>query len=106
MRFKWAIPSGAPSRARVLQLAGCAVLAWAWLQQSEPTTASALFPLLSLQSGSQKAADSLKNPFATAAVQAPQHAAAANAWKCREFARRAGPDAARKILFHNSLTTR
>jgi murein DD-endopeptidase MepM/ murein hydrolase activator NlpD len=32
MRFKWAIPSGVPSRARILQLAGCAVLAWAWLQ--------------------------------------------------------------------------
>src|SRR6185369_592586 len=69
MRFKWAIP---------LQLAGCAVLAWAWLQQSEPTPASTLFPLLSLQSSSSKAAaDSLNNPFATAAVQAPQHAAAA-----------------------------
>ncbi|MBX5462862.1 MAG: peptidoglycan DD-metalloendopeptidase family protein [Steroidobacteraceae bacterium] len=32
MGFKWTIPSGAPSRARVLQLACCAVLAWAWLQ--------------------------------------------------------------------------
>src|SRR5262245_4617424 len=37
MGFKWAIPSGAPSRARLLQLAGCAVLAWVWLR-SEPVT--------------------------------------------------------------------
>src|SRR5690349_21255489 len=48
MRFKWAIPSGVPSRARVLQLAACAVLAWAWLR-SEPTPSSSP-PLTSVSS--------------------------------------------------------
>lgn len=31
MGFKWTLPSGVPSRARVVQLTGCAVLAWLWL---------------------------------------------------------------------------
>ena len=56
MGFKPAIPSGAPSRARVLQLAGCALLAWAWLQ-AEPSTGSSLFALSSGGSAAQTAAE-------------------------------------------------
>ena len=80
MGFKWAIPSGAPSRARVLQLAGCAVLAWAWLQ-SEPSTGNTLFALSpsgsAAQNSAEKTSDTLNKAFASAAAQAPQHAAAA-----------------------------
>lgn len=77
--FKRVIPCGAPSRARVLQLAGCAVLAWAWLQ-SAPNSGSSflsLFPLLTAQPDGAHTAAALQNPFATAATQVPQHAAAA-----------------------------
>jgi len=42
MASKPSVPGLAPSRARLLQLAGCAVLAWAWLQ-SEPDAARARF---------------------------------------------------------------
>lgn len=53
MHRKWAIPSGAPSRARVLQLAACGVLAWAWLQH-EPAREEASLDLMQAQSATSQ----------------------------------------------------
>lgn len=47
MGFKWTMPPGAPSRARVLQLAACGLLTWAWLQ-AEPASRPSLAALLHL----------------------------------------------------------
>jgi murein DD-endopeptidase MepM/ murein hydrolase activator NlpD len=48
MGFKVGVPGIAPSRARLLQLAGCAVFAWAWLQSEPDTGNSPPAPLISL----------------------------------------------------------
>jgi murein DD-endopeptidase MepM/ murein hydrolase activator NlpD len=65
------MPSGAPSRARVLQLAGCAVLAWAWLQSesSDPD------PLLTIsEAAAQQPAPTVRSALAQATAQAQQQA--------------------------------
>jgi murein DD-endopeptidase MepM/ murein hydrolase activator NlpD len=64
------MPSGAPSRARLLQLAGTALLAWAWYQ-SESGTGNSLFALL------EPPAVVAPNPLTKAAGLATQQTAAA-----------------------------
>src|SRR6185503_20855643 len=70
MGFRWTMPSGAPSRARVLQLAGTALLAWAWYQY-ESGTGNSVFDLL------QPPTVVAPNPLTKAAGQATQQTAAA-----------------------------
>jgi murein DD-endopeptidase MepM/ murein hydrolase activator NlpD len=71
MGFKWSMASGAPSRARVLQLAACAMLAWAWLQSesSDPD------PLLTISGpAAQQPAPTVRSALANATAQAQQQA--------------------------------
>jgi murein DD-endopeptidase MepM/ murein hydrolase activator NlpD len=81
MAFKLRIPSSAPSRARVLQLLGCAALAWAWFQLDPAgdvatLSSSSSRPAVQPITGTS-VADTFQRASKEAATQAPQHAAAA-----------------------------
>jgi murein DD-endopeptidase MepM/ murein hydrolase activator NlpD len=78
MGFKRALLSGIPSRARALQIAGCAVLAWAWLQ-SVPVTENSATSASSTDaaSGKNAAAQAPHDPHYLRPVAQPSQQAAA-----------------------------